>query len=78
MLQKTLRIVPPPLAIAAVADAPPVLEAAGPTVEYICGNCDSVLMRVDQSKLHSLMVHCTECDAYNSTEIDPAYSWQMA
>jgi len=26
MLQKTLKIVPPPLAIAAVASAPPVLE----------------------------------------------------
>jgi predicted RNA-binding Zn-ribbon protein involved in translation (DUF1610 family) len=67
MLQKALKIVSPPLAIRAVADAPPVLEWAGPTVEYVCGHCGAVLMRVDQSKPHSLMVHCTGCDAYNST-----------
>jgi predicted RNA-binding Zn-ribbon protein involved in translation (DUF1610 family) len=37
-------------------------------VEYTCGNCGAALMRVDQSKVHALMVHCTECDAYNLTE----------
>jgi DNA-directed RNA polymerase subunit RPC12/RpoP len=68
MLQKTLKIVPPPLALAAVASAPPVLEEAGPTVEYTCGHCGAALMRVDQSKPHvHLMVHCTSCNAYNST-----------
>ena len=67
MLQKTLKIVAPPLAIAAVADAPPVLEEHKPTVEYTCGNCGAALMRVDQSKPHSLLVHCTSCDSYNST-----------
>jgi hypothetical protein len=46
MLQKTLKIVPPPLAIAAVANAPPVLEEARPTVEYACGHCGAALMRV--------------------------------
>jgi DNA-directed RNA polymerase subunit RPC12/RpoP len=68
MLRKALKIVPPPLAIAAVADAPPVLEGPGPTVEYTCGNCGAALMRVDQSKVHALMIHCTECDAFNLTE----------
>jgi predicted RNA-binding Zn-ribbon protein involved in translation (DUF1610 family) len=67
MLQNTLKIVPPPLAIAAVASAPPVLEEAGPTVEYACGHCGDALMRVDLSKLHSLLVHCASCDTYNST-----------
>ena len=69
MLQKTLRIVPAPLAIGAVADAPPVLEEARPTVEYTCGRCGAVLMRVDESKPLSLMVHCTKCDTYNSTAV---------
>ena len=65
--QKSLKVVPAPLAIAA-ADAPPVLvEGTEPTVEYTRGNCGAALMRVDQSKPHSLMVHCTVCDAYNST-----------
>jgi|EndMetStandDraft_8_1072994.scaffolds.fasta_scaffold658416_1 predicted RNA-binding Zn-ribbon protein involved in translation (DUF1610 family) len=71
MLQKTLKIVPPPLAIAAVASAPPVLEEARPNVEYACGGCGAALMRVDQSKLQSLMVHCASCDSYNSTAGDP-------
>jgi len=68
MLTKTLRIVSPPLAIDAVADAPPVLEGHNPTVQYTCGRCGAALMRVDQSKTHALMVHCTACDAYNSTD----------
>jgi hypothetical protein len=68
MLQKALKIVPQPLATAAIADAPPVLEAPEPTVEYTCGNCGAALMRVDQNKVHALMVHCTSCDAYNLTE----------
>jgi DNA-directed RNA polymerase subunit RPC12/RpoP len=68
MLQKTLKIVPPPLILAAVPNAPPVLEQGPePTVEYNCGNCGAALMRVDQSKVHALMVHCTSCDTYNST-----------
>jgi hypothetical protein len=65
--QKPLKIVAAPLATAAVPNAPPVLEEAGATVEYTCGNCGAALMRVDQSKSHILMVHCTSCDTYNST-----------
>ena len=68
MFQKALKIVPPPLATAAVADAPPLLEEPDPTVEYTCGCCGAALVRVDQTKPHALMVHCKECDAYNSTE----------
>jgi len=67
MFQKTLKIVPLPLAIAAVASAAPLLEGAGPTVEYACGYCGVALMRADQSKPQVLMVHCTSCDSYNST-----------
>jgi hypothetical protein len=51
MLQKALKIVPAPLAIAAVA--PPVLEEAEATVEYTCGHCGAALMRVDQSTTSS-------------------------
>jgi predicted RNA-binding Zn-ribbon protein involved in translation (DUF1610 family) len=67
MLQKALKIVPAPLVTA--ASAPPVLNGPEPTVEYTCGHCGAVLMRVDQRKPHALMVHCTECDAYNSTAV---------
>ena len=68
MLQKALKIVPAPLVTAAVPDAPPVLERPEPTVEFTCGSCGAALMRVGQSKPHILIVHCTECDAYNLTE----------
>jgi hypothetical protein len=68
MLRKALKIVPAPLVTAAVPNAPPVLEGPGATVEYACGNCGAALMRVDQCKVHALMVHCTKCDAYNLTE----------
>ena len=46
--QKTLKVVPAPLALDAVDDAPPVWEAVSPTVEYTCGNCGAVLMRANE------------------------------
>jgi hypothetical protein len=35
--QKTLKVVPAPLALDAVDKAPPVRAAPSPTVEYACG-----------------------------------------
>jgi predicted RNA-binding Zn-ribbon protein involved in translation (DUF1610 family) len=69
--QKTLKVVPAPLVPDAVDNAPPVLEARTPTVEYTCGNCGAVLMRVNENnKVHALIVHCTSCDTYNSTHLE--------
>jgi hypothetical protein len=51
-----------------VVSAPPVMEAPNPTVELKCGNCSAVLMRVDEGKAYPLMIHCTSCDAFNSTD----------
>jgi predicted RNA-binding Zn-ribbon protein involved in translation (DUF1610 family) len=65
--QRTLKVVPAPL-IEGVPRAPPVLEALNPTVELKCGNCGAVLMRGDESKNYPLMIHCTSCDAFNSTD----------
>jgi DNA-directed RNA polymerase subunit RPC12/RpoP len=66
--QKTLKVVPAPLALDAVDDAPPLREAISPTVEYTCGNCGAVLMQANEDKpIHALIVHCTSCDTYNST-----------
>jgi hypothetical protein len=66
--QKTLKVVSAPLAIEGLPKAPPVLEAPNPTVEFKCGNCSAVLMRVDEGKAYPLMIHCTSCDAFNSTD----------
>jgi hypothetical protein len=70
LLQKTLKIVPAPIVIEVVPKAPPVLETPNPTVECKCGNCGAVLMRVDEGKgkAYPLMIHCTSCDAFNSTD----------
>jgi predicted SprT family Zn-dependent metalloprotease len=66
--QKTLKVVPAPLALDAVDNAPPVREARSPTVEYICGCCRAVLVRANENKKsHALVVRCTSCDTYNST-----------
>jgi hypothetical protein len=66
-LQRTLKVVPAPL-IEVVPKAPPVLEALNPTVELKCGNCSAVLMRVDEGKNYPLMILCTSCGSYNSTD----------
>ena len=64
---KRLKLIPEPLAVSAVANAPPVLEAARPTSEYTCGNCGVVLMRADENKALTLIIRCTACGSYNST-----------
>ena len=68
--QKTLKVVPAPLAIDAVPSAPPALEDRTPTVDYTCGSCGAVLMHADENQVHSLIIQCTVCDAYNSTDVE--------
>ena len=65
--QRTLKVVPAPL-IEAVPMAPPVLEEPNCTVEFKCGNCGAVLMRVNESKAYPLIMRCVSCGSYNSTE----------
>ena len=67
LLPKTLKVVSAPL-IEVVPRAPPALELPNPTVEFTCGSCGAVLMRGDESKNYPLMIHCTSCDAFNSTD----------
>ena len=60
--QKTLKVVPPPLVLAAVPDAPPVLEEAGATVEYTCGHCGAALSgwtKANPTFLWSTALHVT-------------------
>jgi hypothetical protein len=51
-----------------VMSAPPVLIASFHTIDYTCGKCDAVLMHADYGQVHDLMIHCTECGSYNSTD----------
>jgi DNA-directed RNA polymerase subunit RPC12/RpoP len=48
--------------------APPVLIASTNIVDYICGDCGAVLMHAEQGQVDNLVVHCTECGSYNSTD----------
>jgi len=70
MTQRTLKVVSAPLAIGAVASAPPALAGRTPTVDYVCGSCGAVLMHADENQAQKLIIHCTICDAYNSTDTD--------
>jgi predicted RNA-binding Zn-ribbon protein involved in translation (DUF1610 family) len=69
LLPKTLKVVPAPL-VKAVPSAPPALEMPNPTAEFTCGNCGAVLMRADEEeKVYPLVVLCSSCGSYNSTDV---------
>ena len=63
--QKTLHVVPAPL----IEVVPLVLELPNPTVEFTCGNCGAVLIRADEEKGYPLVVLCSSCGSYNSTDV---------
>jgi hypothetical protein len=48
--------------------APPVLIASTHTVDYCCGKCETVLLHAEKNQVHSLLIHCTNCGAYNATD----------
>jgi hypothetical protein len=37
-------------------------------VDYICGNCDTVLLHAVDDLKQNLLIICTECGAHNSTD----------
>jgi DNA-directed RNA polymerase subunit RPC12/RpoP len=51
-----------------VVSAPPVLIASTHTVDYTCSKCDTVLMHAEEGQVRNLLIHCTECGSYNSTD----------
>jgi len=48
-------------------DAPPVLVATSNTIDFLCGNCGTVLMRAEDDQVHGLFIHCIQCGACNAT-----------
>jgi predicted RNA-binding Zn-ribbon protein involved in translation (DUF1610 family) len=48
-------------------DAPPVLVASSHTIDFLCGNCGTVLMHAEDDQVHGLFIHCTKCGACNAT-----------
>jgi hypothetical protein len=49
-------------------DAPPVLVASSHTIDFLCGNCATVLMHAEDDQVHGLFIHCTQCGGCNATD----------
>lgn len=63
-----LKLVPTPGNDVHFVSAPPVLIASTHTVDYVCGKCSTVLMHAEIGQVHNLIIHCTICGSYNSTD----------
>jgi hypothetical protein len=48
--------------------APPVLIASSHTIDFLCGNCGTVLLHAEDDQVHGLLIHCTKCGACNATD----------
>jgi len=66
--QIRLKVIPAP-AIGPVVQAPPVIVASTNTIDYLCGRCGTLLLHAEIDQIHNLLIHCTACGAYNSTDI---------
>ena len=62
-----LKLIPTPWA-QHIISAPPILIASTNTVDYVCGDCGAVLMHAERGQVHNLVIHCTGCGSYNSTD----------
>jgi DNA-directed RNA polymerase subunit RPC12/RpoP len=63
----SLKVVIAP-AIGLVLHAPPMLVASDHSVDYTCGRCGTVLLHAEENQVHGILIHCTNCGSYNSTE----------
>jgi predicted RNA-binding Zn-ribbon protein involved in translation (DUF1610 family) len=48
--------------------APPIVIAGSPKVEFTCGTCDAVLILAQEGQVHGLVIRCTSCGGFNSTD----------
>ena len=44
------------------------LEASSHTVDYLCGNCETVLLHAEAGQVHNRFIKCTKCGSYNATD----------
>jgi DNA-directed RNA polymerase subunit RPC12/RpoP len=52
-----------------VVSAPPVIKASDHSVDYICGNCETILLHAEEDQIHNLTIRCAKCGSYNSTDV---------
>jgi predicted RNA-binding Zn-ribbon protein involved in translation (DUF1610 family) len=51
-----------------VVSAPPVLIASTHTIDHTCGKCGTVLMHAEEGQVRNLLIRCTACGSYSSTD----------
>ena len=64
----SLRAITAP-AIGIVLNAPPELIASDHSLDYACERCSTVLLHAEEGQVHGLLIRCTNCGTYNSTDI---------
>ena len=65
----SLKVVTAP-ATGLVLHAPPVLVASDHSVDYTCGPWrDTILLHAEENQVHGVLINCTNCGSYNSTEM---------
>ena len=65
--KRPLKVIPAPRGGRAL-DAPPALSASSHTIDYTCGQCGAVLLHADEGQVHGLLIRCTDCGSYNTTD----------
>jgi len=65
--RESLKLIDTPANRSAVS-APPVLVASTHTIDYCCAHCGTALMHADSGQVHNLVIHCTVCGSYNTTD----------
>jgi DNA-directed RNA polymerase subunit RPC12/RpoP len=54
--------------VGVVLHAPPVLKASDHSVDYTCGRCSAILLHAEENQVHGVLIRCTNCGSYNSTD----------
>jgi hypothetical protein len=62
-----LKVIPPTTGPSLCA--PPILVASTHTIDYTCGGCGTVLIHAEIDQIYNLIVRCTKCETFNSTDI---------
>jgi DNA-directed RNA polymerase subunit RPC12/RpoP len=65
--QRSLKLIEAPR-VGHVLNAPPTLIASSHTIDYTCGQCGAVLMHAEDGQVHGLLIRCTDCGSYNTTD----------
>ena len=66
-LRVSLKAISPP-GHRPIVSAPPVLIASTHTIDYCCGTCGAVLLHAEVEQVHNLVIRCTQCGDYSTTD----------